>query len=41
MGRKSLTEREREAMELLWRLAFLTPSQLSRLSPRGYSVRWA
>lgn len=41
MGRKSLTEREREAMELLWRLAFLTPAQLSRLSPRGYSVRWA
>ena len=41
MGRKSLTEREGEGMELLWRLAFLTPSQLSRLSPRGCSVRWA
>ena len=41
MKHKSLTEREREAMRLLWTLAVLTPSQLSRLSSGGHSVRWA
>jgi len=36
-----LTESEREALSLLWRLGFLTADQLSSLSSSQYSVRWA
>lgn len=38
---ENLTEAERESLTLLWRLGFLTSSQLSRLFSEKSSDRWS